>query len=298
MRWYVSRDGEVVGPVEPAELIEWVRTRPAEQRSGLFVRDEAASAWVPIDQSPFVAAIKIADASVAAELTQLRSSTPGQKRVVIATAAGGAMLLLLAIISAASSSSSAKTETLASSAPVQNQNQEPPKAIEVTPSQRMAAATSLGEAIAVAKPLMSDTTEDESPGAAILALWWARHPGLWGQLLAMPDTRRADIMKDPELYRGQRICLTGSVVQISRDKSVGDPVFLGVMSHSLGGYVRFIAVQSTQGIVEETMARFCGIAIGTRSYANTGGGTTIAAQVVGEFDIPANGGKGLQVEGE
>lgn len=59
MRWYVSREGEVVGPIEPAELIEWVRTRPAEQKVGLFVRDEASAGWAPIEQSPFASAADV-----------------------------------------------------------------------------------------------------------------------------------------------------------------------------------------------------------------------------------------------
>jgi hypothetical protein len=53
MRWYVSCNGQVVGPVEPWELVEWVTTRPNLRGSDLYVRDEAASAWAPLEQSPF-----------------------------------------------------------------------------------------------------------------------------------------------------------------------------------------------------------------------------------------------------
>ena len=35
-------------------------------------------------------------------------------------------------------------------------------------------------------------------------------------------------------------------------------------------------------------ARFCGIATGRDTYANTGGGTTHAVRVVGMFDLPEN----------
>ncbi|HTA91548.1 MAG TPA: hypothetical protein VK745_18320 [Polyangiaceae bacterium] len=66
MRWYVSREGEVVGPIEPAELMEWVRTRPAEARVGLCVRDDAGSAWSPIEQSPFAQALPVAASAPAA----------------------------------------------------------------------------------------------------------------------------------------------------------------------------------------------------------------------------------------
>lgn len=49
MRWYVSRNGETVGPVEEAQVVEWARV-------GLFgamLRDEAGGPWTPFEASPF-----------------------------------------------------------------------------------------------------------------------------------------------------------------------------------------------------------------------------------------------------
>lgn len=170
-----------------------------------------------------------------------------------------------------------------------------PAPMPPTLAERLARATTLSEAIAMTKPLMGDVQgEDVNQGAALLAMWWTHRTGLWSELVAMPDTKRAEVMKDPEPWRGRRICMTGSVTQIFRDKSTSSsaPVYMGVLYHN-GGFVRFLAVQSTEGIVEQTPARFCGVTIGLQSYPNVSGGTTHAIQVVGLFDIPANGGKGL-----
>ena len=52
MRWYVSRNGETAGPVEEAQLFEWVR---GGMRDGM-VRDEAGGPWTPLEQSPFAPA--------------------------------------------------------------------------------------------------------------------------------------------------------------------------------------------------------------------------------------------------
>lgn len=49
MRWYVSRDGETVGPVEESEVVEWVR----EGMTDAMLRDEASPHWIEVAQSPF-----------------------------------------------------------------------------------------------------------------------------------------------------------------------------------------------------------------------------------------------------
>lgn len=49
MRWYVSRQGETVGPVEPAQVTEWVRGGMTDA----MVRDDAGGPWTAVLQSPF-----------------------------------------------------------------------------------------------------------------------------------------------------------------------------------------------------------------------------------------------------
>ena len=49
MRWYVSRNGETVGPVEEADVANWVRAGMHDA----MLRDEAGGPWTPVSQSPF-----------------------------------------------------------------------------------------------------------------------------------------------------------------------------------------------------------------------------------------------------
>lgn len=51
MQWYVSRNGETSGPVEEAQIAEWIRQRQVGGET--YVRDEHSPRWVPIGQSPF-----------------------------------------------------------------------------------------------------------------------------------------------------------------------------------------------------------------------------------------------------
>lgn len=53
MRWYVSRNGETVGPVEEAQVAEWVRGGMHDA----VVRDDAGGHWTPIAHSPFGAGL-------------------------------------------------------------------------------------------------------------------------------------------------------------------------------------------------------------------------------------------------
>lgn len=50
MRWYVSRAGETVGPVEEAEMR---RLAASSGLDGALLRDEQGSAWMPAEKSPF-----------------------------------------------------------------------------------------------------------------------------------------------------------------------------------------------------------------------------------------------------
>lgn len=56
MRWYFSRNGETAGPVEEAQVIEWVK---AGGRDGM-VQAETGGQWMPIHQSPFAQWVRLA----------------------------------------------------------------------------------------------------------------------------------------------------------------------------------------------------------------------------------------------
>lgn len=49
MRWYVSRNGETVGPVDEAQVVAWVQAGMTDA----VVQHEAGGPWLPVAQSPF-----------------------------------------------------------------------------------------------------------------------------------------------------------------------------------------------------------------------------------------------------
>lgn len=51
MRWYLSKLGNVEGSFEAEEIREGIAKGTI--KAGLSVRDEASSAWTPIENSPF-----------------------------------------------------------------------------------------------------------------------------------------------------------------------------------------------------------------------------------------------------
>lgn len=60
MKWYVTINGETIGPIQGETIIE--SAREGKLRAGAFVRDEAGGTWMPIEQSPFAAAVAAAAA--------------------------------------------------------------------------------------------------------------------------------------------------------------------------------------------------------------------------------------------
>ena len=51
MRWYITTNGETVGPIEGEIVAAWARE--GRLMPGTYVRDEAGSAWMPVELSPF-----------------------------------------------------------------------------------------------------------------------------------------------------------------------------------------------------------------------------------------------------
>lgn len=134
---------------------------------------------------------------------------------------------------------------------------------------------------------MSNTQETFSEGAQDLVLW-AQDRLEWKDLAAVPSTKPALVMKDPEDQFGKRICASGMIIEISANDVAGT-VYVGEIANmDSGNTFRFIALRSTGDLVEQSNARFCGIVTGKVDYANSMGGETHAIQLVGMFDLPAN----------
>lgn len=283
MQWYVSRNGESSGPIEEADIAAWIRS--GQIGSETYVRDEHSQHWIPIGQSPFAPLFSQVASAPASQ------PKPSSNRGVVLWGSVTTVLLigLIGAKVATESTSADATEavvTLEPRAPSVGDEPEP------TLTDRLARAGTLGEAIATIRPAMADHDGDSLSGAAATLTTWLveryNTPALWADLDMMPDNQRAEVLKDPEPFRGKKLCSRGTMTQIMADRSLGVPVWHGVLSTGFANVIRFVAVGSSDGIVEDSPARFCGIVIGLHSYANRMGGSTTGVEVVGSFDLPEN----------
>jgi hypothetical protein len=155
-----------------------------------------------------------------------------------------------------------------------------------SPRAEIAEKGSLREAIEYARPVMSDTTNDHSAGMILLTAWAARNM-TWAALQELPQTRVPLVRKDPDAHRGERLCRSGMIVQIEAVKIDEGKVFTGLL-YSDGDLISFAAAKSTGDLEERSFATFCGVVTGKYDYANSGGGTGHAIDVVGMFKLPEN----------
>lgn len=94
MQWYVSRNGETVGPIDEREVVEWTK---GGSMQGAMLRDEASAVWIRLDQSPFA---QFAPAPTAAEP---KPTQRGRALLGFAIMGGAAVLVgwFLSVISSA-----------------------------------------------------------------------------------------------------------------------------------------------------------------------------------------------------
>lgn len=81
--------------------------------------------------------------------------------------------------------------------------------------------TSLAEAIAAARPLMSNAVGRLDLGSALLAVWASKNLS-WRELEALPETTPALFKKDPDAERGKRLCVAGTVLEIRAEKTLAN----------------------------------------------------------------------------
>ncbi len=148
--------------------------------------------------------------------------------------------------------------------------------------------TTLNEALSLTKPGMTDSSDGSlSIGGQQLAFWGIEHMK-WSEIQALESTKHAVVQKDPDAVRGKKICTSGSVIEITADKTAGKPVYVGGMFDGAGNLYRFLAVGSSGDIVANSRAKFCGVVVGAVSYPNSMGGVAHGVQLVGMFDLPEN----------
>lgn len=153
------------------------------------------------------------------------------------------------------------------------------------PSEEVMTKTTLAEAVAFVRPHCADAKETLSPGSILLTLW-AKDYLTAPALDRLPSTTYKAVQRDSEEERGKKICTTGKVVQIRRDRAElwgTKKVWEGVIMLPSLDALHFIAVGEVADITEGTTATYCGVVIGRYSYGNTRGGTALAVTTVGLF---------------
>lgn len=81
--------------------------------------------------------------------------------------------------------------------------------------------TSLTDAIAAARPMMSNTVGRLDVGSALLAIWASKNLS-WQALEALSETSPALFKKDPDAERGKRLCISGTVLEIRAEKTLSN----------------------------------------------------------------------------
>jgi len=146
------------------------------------------------------------------------------------------------------------------------------------------------EAFAAARPMMRDHEGDgPSLPASALSVWLGKFDAkdTWAELKSMPDNALGEAMKDPDGFRGQKVCVRGTVIEIVAIRSAGPLVWIGGMTTSTG-VVRFLGTGSSKGVTAGKQARFCGVFFGLHTYSTQIGGKMTGAELVGVFDLPEN----------
>lgn len=157
--------------------------------------------------------------------------------------------------------------------------------VKKTPIDIIKEKKTLVEAIDYAKIFSEDTENDISQGAVLFTLW-AKDNLNRKEFATIPTTTHALVMKDSDSERGKRLCVSGSVSQISKSNSEsweGKKVWEGTMMLPSFKFVKYVAVGETGEIVQGTTATFCGVVIGKHAFSNAVGGTTHSVFAVGEF---------------
>lgn len=166
--------------------------------------------------------------------------------------------------------------------------QEKPPEPEIDPFEQMLAIPTLQEALAVALPAMQDGQDEVPDGTIQFATWAAAKMRLVDVAVTKNETSAKRVKKDSDSERGKRLCVSGKIIQIAKQNTRTEPIFIGLLSQGYSEMFHFFAARSTGDIVEDSRAKLCGVVTGRYSYSNAGGGTTHSVQIVGVFDIAEN----------
>lgn len=165
---------------------------------------------------------------------------------------------------------------------------EPPKPPPEPPLLvRLSREHTLAGAIKLARPTFRDVNQGEDSGARDFTAWAIPYM-TWSDLQRVESTQYGQVQKDPEGERGYRLCGSGTIVEISLDRSLGKPFASGLLMTDGGDVISFSVVGYNDGLIAKSWARLCGIVIGTYRYRSNSGTTIHAVDIVGMFDVPQN----------
>ena len=118
-----------------------------------------------------------------------------------------------------------------------------------TPLEQVMAADNFYNAYQEAKPYLSDTVGEPSPGAAMLALWFGER-GHWNDVHpTFPGPKVKQVKKDIASARGRFTCVKGTIVQLARDPTASR-LFVGTLATSEFDFVHYFAGGSTGDLVD------------------------------------------------
>jgi hypothetical protein len=199
------------------------------------------------------------------------------------------LAVLVALLSAACTRTEAKASGgAAGNAPIASMPPAPPPPPVATIRDRLMKATTLADALAIAQPRMADTFNEPSAGALLLGAWAAGTMRWADVFVAKDETSIRLAKKDPDEARGKRMCYSGRIIQIAVERGSFGKLSVGLLLTGSYDLLHFMAAGSSGDLVEGKRGRLCGVVTGKYDYANSGGGTGHAIQVVGMFDLPEN----------
>jgi hypothetical protein len=135
--------------------------------------------------------------------------------------------------------------------------------VPLTIDQRVAAATSLPEALALAQPISTTLVARYAVAKLKLAE------------VEAAETTLPLVEKDYRAELGKRLCVEGEVRRIERADMDQRKVFVGELLTKDSDRVTYLAVGSSGELVKRSNARFCGVVTGK-------------LELVGMFDLPEN----------
>lgn len=156
---------------------------------------------------------------------------------------------------------------------------------------RALSATTLAEALAITKPHMRDVKDEYDPAAVALGSW-ALKKMRWQDVEVSPnETSMAAFERDPFAERGKRMCARGGIVDLTIDRGrdgTAPPMAFADVLTAEGDRLMVFAAGTAGTLARGSHARVCGVVTGRHARTSVSGGTNLAVQLVGMFDLPDN----------